>query len=161
MLINSTSALIKSTRDYRRHSKKSGIAGTIMRKIARFRQRFWSMITHSDIVPGADLGDGIRLPHPNGVVIHENAVIGSNTMIMQQVTIGITADGGPPKIGSDVYIGAGAKILGKICIGDGARIGANAVVLSDIPPYTTAVGAPAKIVERRSRQMGPGTIQTP
>lgn len=148
MLIDSTAALIKSTRDFRYHATKSGLHNTVLRKIARFRQRFWSVITHSDIVPGAQLGEGIKFPHLNGVIIHENAVIGSNTMIMQQVTIGITARGGPPIIGSDVYIGAGAKILGNVTVGNGARIGANAVVLCDIPPNSTAVGAPAKIVER-------------
>ena len=148
MFIDSTAALIKSTRDFRRHSIENGFGSTLLRKIARFRQRFWSVITHSDIVPGADLGEGLKLPHPNGVVIHQDAIIGRNSMIMQQVTIGITANGGPPTIGSDVYIGAGAKILGKINIGDGARIGANAVVLCDVPPHTTAVGAPAKIVQK-------------
>ena len=148
MLIDSTAALIKSTRDFRRHSVGKGLGSIVLRKIARFRQRFWSVITHSDIVPGADLGEGLKLPHPNGIVIHQDAIIGRNSIIMQQVTIGITADGGPPTIGSDVYIGAGAKILGKINIGDGAKIGANAVVLCDVPPHTTAVGAPAKIVQK-------------
>lgn len=148
MFIDSTEALIKSTRDFHRHSIQKDFFSVVLRKIARVRQRFWSVITHSDIVPGADLGEGLKLPHPNGVIIHQNAVIGRNTMIMQQVTIGIMAEGGPPKIGSDVYIGAGAKVLGKVLIGDGARIGANAVVLCDVPANTTAVGVPAKIVRK-------------
>ena len=146
MLPNSTTALIKSTRDFRYFLNRDGIYNTIFRKIARVRQRFWSVITHSDIVPGADLGEGIKLPHPNGVIIHQDAKIGRNAMIMQQVNIGITANGGPPEIGSDVYIGAGAKVLGKIKIGNGAKIGANAVVLCDVPEGATAVGAPAKII---------------
>ena len=148
MLPNSTAALIKSTRDFRRFSTERGFVSLILRKIARARQRFWSVITHSDIVPGADLGEGISLPHPNGIVIHQDTVIGKNAMIMQQVTIGITANGGPPEIGSNVYIGAGAKVLGRIKIGNGAKIGANAVVLCDVPDGATAVGAPAKVVQQ-------------
>ena len=146
MLIDPTAALIKSTQDFHRHSIKNDCFSAALKKIAHVRQRFWSVITHSDIGLGANLGDGINLPHPNGVIIHEKTVIGCNTMIMQQVTIGITDKGGPPDIGADVYIGAGAKVLGNVSIGDGARIGANAVVLCDVPARSTAVGVPAKIV---------------
>ena len=146
MLINATAALLKSTRDFERYSFKSDFLSVVLRKTARIRQRFWSVVTHSDIGLGASLGEGLNLPHPNGVIIHENTVIGRNTMIMQQVTIGITAKGGPPTIGSNVYIGAGAKVLGNVSIGDGAQIGANAVVLCDVPANSTAVGVPAKIV---------------
>jgi len=89
------------------------------------------------------------LPHPNGVVMHRDAVIGVNCMIMQQVTIGQLAEGGAPRLGDGVYVGAGAKVLGEITIGDGASIGANAVVLSDVPPGCTAVGIPARVVRRR------------
>ena len=152
MLPNSTAALIKATREFRRYSLRSGAFNAMLRKIARLRQRCWIVITHSDIVPGADLGEGVRLPHPNGVIIHQDAVIGPNAMIMQQVTIGITAERGPPIIGSDVYIGAGAKILGNVIIGDGARIGAKSVVLSDVPDHSTAVGAPARIIQNTWRK---------
>ena len=148
MFIDPTAALIKSTQDFHRHSIKSDLISAALKQVARVRQRFWSAITHSDIGLGANLGAGLNLPHPNGVIIHEEAVIGCNTMIMQQVTIGITDKGGPPHIGADVYIGAGAKVLGKVSIGDGARIGANAVVLCDVPARSTAVGVPAKIVHK-------------
>ena len=86
------------------------------------------------------------MPHPNGIVIHPEALIGPNCLIFQQVTIGM---GGPipglPRIGGHVDIGAGAKILGGIVIGDDARIGANAVVFMDVPAGRTAVGIPAKV----------------
>ena len=109
---------------------------------------FWSIITQSDIGLEARLGSRLMLPHPNGVVIHEDASIGDDCMIMQQVTVGMIGDGEVPTIGNQVYIGAGAKIIGKLVIGDGARIGANAVVLSDVPPNCTAVGIPARIIEQ-------------
>jgi serine O-acetyltransferase len=106
----------------------------------------WSILTQSDIGLDARLGSGLMLPHPNGIVIHEDATIGDDCMIMQQVTVGMIGDGEVPVIGNRVYIGAGAKIIGKVIVGDGARIGANAVVLSDVPPNYTAVGIPARII---------------
>ena len=121
-----------------------------MRKVARARHTFWSILTQSDIAPEAKLGKNLMLPHPNGIVIHEDAVVGDDCMIMQQVTIGMIGDGEVPIIGNKVYIGAGAKIIGKVHIGDGARIGANAVVTKNVPAGCTAVGVPAKIMEQSS-----------
>jgi serine O-acetyltransferase len=87
------------------------------------------------------------MPHPNGIVIHVDAVIGPNCLVFQQVTIG--AGGrkpGVPILGGHVDVGAGAKILGGVVIGDHCRIGANAVVLTDIPDGHTAVGIPARLI---------------
>lgn len=114
--------------------------------MSKWRFRVWSVICGTDIGLGASIGGGLRLPHPNGVVIHTDANIGNNCMIMQQVTIGQLAATGTPKIGNAVYIGAGAKVLGAICLGDHAAIGANAVVLMDVPSSRTAVGVPARLL---------------
>jgi serine O-acetyltransferase len=85
-----------------------------------------------------------------GTVLDYRCVIGDNVRIDQEVTIGIRWDEGTaPIIGNNVRIGAGAKILGSITIGDNARIGANAVVLTDVPAGATAVGVPARIVQKR------------
>ncbi len=140
--------LLKSVRDYQSHAGRSEPIHKMLRKYASLRHLFWTLVTASDIDPHMKFGSGLVLPHPNGVVIHEDAVIGNNCMIMQQVTIGMTANGEAPTIGNDVYIGAGAKILGKVQVGDGARIGAQAVVLSDVPAHCTAVGIPARIIRR-------------
>lgn len=139
-------SLIASIRKYQRYHERSSILAVLMCKTARLMHIFWSVVTASDINPAATLGQGLRLPHPSGVVIHRDVIIGPGCMIMQQVTIGQTADPRVPIIGANVYIGAGAKILGPINIGDGARIGANAVVLIDLPAHCTAVGIPARIV---------------
>ena len=139
-------SLLASIHAFQRHRAGRGPGAVLLRKLARLRHRFWSVLTASDIQPAARLGDNLRLPHPTGVVIHRNAVIGANCMLMQQVTVGQLADGAAPVIGSGVYIGAGAKVLGGVVIGDGARIGANAVVLSDVPAGCTAVGVPARVI---------------
>lgn len=120
----------------------------IARKWAAFRYLFWSAVTGTDISLTCEIGGGLLLPHPNGVVIHAGARIGPNCLIFHQVTIGTRNVSTPPVIGGHVDIGAGAKILGDVRVGDHAKIGANAVVLEDVPAGKTAVGIPAVIVER-------------
>ena len=96
------------------------------------------------------------MPHPNGIVIHPNCKIGPNCLIFQQVTLGSNEAGmitGVPTLGGSVDVGAGAKILGPINIGDNAVIGANAVVLADVPANAVAVGIPARVILRADREI--------
>jgi len=86
-----------------------------------------------------------------GIVINPACVIGNNVKINQQVTLGGSGDKGCPIIGDNVYIGAGAKVLGGVRIGNNAKIGANAVVLADIPDGATAVGVPARILVKKKQ----------
>ena len=95
----------------------------------------------------AVIGDGLLLPHPDGVIIGQNARIGKNCTIYQQVTIG-QKNGEYPTLGDNVTIYPGAKVIGGITVGDQAVIGANAVVLKDIPCCATAVGCPAKVLTK-------------
>jgi serine O-acetyltransferase len=104
---------------------------------------------------GAEFGPGFVLIHSDGVVINGSVKAGSNVKIEHQVTIGAERRQSPI-IGNDVFIGAGAKIIGSVTIGDGARIGANAVVVHDVPPHTTVVGIPAKPVRRREEKAAEG-----
>lgn len=102
-----------------------------------------------DINPAAKVGRGIMLDHATGIVIGETASVGDMTSILQGVTLGGTGkESGDrhPKIGRCVMIGAGAKILGNITVGDCARIAAGSVVLKDVPPKTTVAGVPARVV---------------
>lgn len=140
-------SLLKNIRAYQRHRDRLGHWARACRKFDRVLHNVLSVATGSDINVNAQFGRNLRLPHPNGVVIHSDVVIGDDCMVMQQVTIGQLAKGGVPRIGSHVYIGSGAKVLGPINIGDGAAIGANAVVLRDVPAGSRAVGVPARIVK--------------
>jgi len=122
-------------------------AGPVARRWWVVQHRFWSVVTGADIPLTARIGGGLVMPHPNGIVIHPDAVIGPNCLIFQQVTIGLVrASPEAPKIGAGVDIGAGARILGPVVVGDGAQIGANAVVLRDVPAGATAVGVPARVL---------------
>lgn len=131
--------LLRALRDHARARNR------LMRQLAVLRHRFWSVVTGAEIPLGARISGGLLIPHPNGIVIHPQAEIGPNCLIFQQVTIG-GGKGGVPRIGGHVDIGAGAKLLGPITVGDHARIGANAVVLQDVPAGATAVGIPARII---------------
>ena len=117
--------------------------------LALFFQNRMSAQFSVDIHPAARIGHGILLDHATGVVIGETAVVGNNVSILQSVTLGGTGkDEGDrhPKVGNGVLISAGAKILGNICVGEGAKVGAGSVVLDDVPPHTTVAGVPAKII---------------
>ena len=119
--------------------------------LALFFQNRMSTTFSVDIHPAATLGQGILLDHATGLLIGETAVVGRNVSILQSVTLGGTGkDEGNrhPKIGDGVLISAGAKILGNICVGEGAKVGAGSVVLEDVPAHTTVAGVPAKIVGR-------------
>ena len=142
-------SLLATIRAYHRHSGLRNPWRVFLKKVAVLRHRFWTVVTGADIPINSRLAGGLLLPHPNGIVIHPGAIIGPNCLIFQQVTIGTHGGQGLPVIGGHVDIGAGAKILGAVSIGDHARIGANAVVLSDVPAGKTAVGVPARILERR------------
>ncbi|MEM6579777.1 MAG: serine O-acetyltransferase [Pseudomonadota bacterium] len=119
--------------------------------LALFFQNRISTTFGVDIHPAARMGHGIMLDHATGLVIGETAVVGNNVSILQEVTLGGTGkDEGDrhPKIGDGVLISAGAKILGNIHVGVGAKVGAGSVVLEDVPPHTTVAGVPAKVVGR-------------
>ncbi len=110
--------------------------------------RFWTGI---EIHPGATIGRGLFIDHGMGVVIGETTIIGDNCTIYQGVTLGGTGkEKGKrhPTLGNNVMVGSGAKVLGPFTVGDNSKIAAGAVVLSEVPPDSTCVGVPARIVKR-------------
>lgn len=119
------------------------------RDFALYLQSRSSQVFQVDINPAVVMGKGIMLDHGTGLVIGETAVIGDNVSMLQNVTLGGTGKSDQdrhPKIGNGVLIGAGAKVLGNIRIGDCSRIGAGSVVLKEVPPRVTVAGVPAKVI---------------
>lgn len=117
--------------------------------LALFLQNRISTVFAVDIHPAAQIGNGIMFDHATGIVIGETAIVEDNVSIMQSVTLGGTgkeAGDRHPKVRKGVLIGAGAKILGNITIGECAKIGAGSVVLKDVPSRATAAGVPAQII---------------
>ena len=119
------------------------------RDMAYFVQMRVSEVFGVDIHPAARIGRGIMIDHAHSIVIGETAVVGDNVSMLHSVTLGGTGkeDGDRhPKIGNGVLIGAGAKVLGNIHVGDCSRIAAGSVVLADVPRCTTVAGIPARVV---------------
>lgn len=112
--------------------------------------------TGIEIHPGAKIGKGLFIDHGNGVIIGETAVIGNNVTLYQGVTLGGTGkEQGKrhPTIGDNVMISAGAKVLGSFTIGENSKIGAGSVVLSPVPPNSTVVGVPGRVVRRDNQKL--------
>ncbi|MCB1762830.1 MAG: serine O-acetyltransferase [Gammaproteobacteria bacterium] len=119
--------------------------------LARMLSTFGRWITGIEIHPGATIGRRFFIDHGMGVVIGETAVVGDGCTLYHGVTLGGTSwqkGKRHPTLGNDVVVGAGAKVLGPIEIGSGARIGSNAVVVKPVPPGTTVVGVPGRLVEQ-------------
>lgn len=124
--------------------------------LARAINEYARKMTGIDIHPGATIGKGLFIDHGAGVVIGQTAIIGDNCTIYQGVTLGGTGkEKGKrhPTIGDNVLIGAGAKVLGPVTIGNHSKIAAGAVVLRDIPENSTAVGIPARVVRQGNKRV--------
>ena len=136
--------LLRSIRQYQALKKSNTSFKTLRIKLTVLRYRFWCTITGAEIDLSCQIGGGLLIPHPNGIVIHPGSTIGANCMIFQQVTLaGIVA------LGYHVDIGAGAKIIGPLTIKNHVRVGANAVVTKDIEEGDTVVGIPARSINKK------------
>lgn len=119
--------------------------------LARWYSQRTARKTGIEIHPGAQIGKGLFIDHGNGVIIGETAIIGNNVTLYQGVTLGGTGkEKGKrhPTIGDNVMISAGAKVLGSFTVGENSKIGAGSVVLSEVPPNSTVVGVPGRVVKR-------------
>jgi len=127
-------------------------------KIARLLNYWGRVLTGADVHPGATIGQGFFIDHATGVVIGETSIIGDHVSIFQGVTLGgvsTSKEKRHPTIEDNVIIGAGAIVLGDIVIGKNSKIGAGSVVVKDVPPNSTVVGVPGKVV----RQNGEKPVQ--
>lgn len=148
LLYPSINALIVYRIAHKLYNKKCFFLARLLSQLARF-------FTGIEIHPGAKIGKGLFIDHGMGVVIGETAEVGDNVTIYHGVTLGGTGkDKGKrhPTVKDNVIIGAGAKILGPITIGNNVKVGANSVVLKDVPDNATAVGIPAKIIVKDKKK---------
>ena len=121
-----------------------------LRLTARIVAHIARWLTGIEIHPGARIGRRVFIDHGMGVVIGETAVVGDDCTLYHSVTLGgvsYTTGKRHPTLGKGVVVGAGAKILGPVLVGDGAKVGSNAVVLKDVPAHATAVGIPARVIQ--------------
>lgn len=118
------------------------------RVAARFVRLWARALSGCYLSEAATIGGGLRMPHPTGVVVGEGVIVGKDATIFQNVTLGSgdVAAGAYPELGDNVTIFANAVVVGRVRIGDGARIGAGAIVLKDVPAGRTAVGNPARLL---------------
>jgi serine O-acetyltransferase len=119
--------------------------------LGRFVSHVGRFLTGIEIHPGARIGPGLFIDHGMGVVIGETTQIGANCTLYQGVTLGGTSlkkEKRHPTLGNHIVVGAGAKILGAITIGDHSKIGAGSVVVTEVPPHSTVVGIPGRVVQR-------------
>lgn len=126
--------------------------------IARWISQRTVRRTGIEIHPGAVIGKGLFIDHGQGVVIGETAIIGDNVTIYQGVTLGGTGkEHGKrhPTIGDNVMISAGAKVIGSFTVGNDSKIGAGSVVLREVPPYSTVVGIPGRVVKSEGEKLHP------
>ena len=125
-----------------------------VRKVGALLDLVWlRLIVGAELPPTVEIGPGLRLPHVGrGVVINPRVKIGANATIYHRVTLGVigTEKDNVPTLGDDVYLGTAATVIGRVNVGDGAKIGAGAVVVKDVPPGRTALGPAAVVLEQRA-----------
>lgn len=128
--------------------------------IPRFISQVSRFLTGIEIHPGAQLGKGVFIDHGMGVVIGETAIVGDDCLIYHGVTLGGTGkqkEKRHPTIGAGTIIGAGAKVLGNIVIGENCRIGSNSVVVKDTPPNSTVTGIPGRVIIQDGKKIEEAT----
>ncbi|CAK0771995.1 putative serine acetyltransferase [Gammaproteobacteria bacterium] len=138
------------------HRMSHRLWGAGLKWLARMVSTFARWLTGIEIHPGAHIGRRFFIDHGMGVVIGETAEIGDDCTLYHGVTLGGTSwqkGKRHPTLGNDVVVGAGAKVLGPILVGNGARIGSNAVVVKDVPPGATVVGIPGRVVRQTSTEV--------
>lgn len=130
--------------------------GRRLKVLARVASQLGRLLTGIEIHPGAQIGQRFFIDHGMGVVVGETAIVGDDVTLYQGVTLGGTSQEHVkrhPTLGNNVVVGAGAKILGNISVGDNCRIGAGSVVLRDVPDNSTVVGVPGHIIFRNGQRV--------
>lgn len=133
--------LLRAIRRYQALQGRRGVLARVASKYWVLVHGVWSVVCQSELHLNCQIGGGLRLTHPTGIIVHPEARIGPNCMLFHQVTLA-----GPVVLGGHVDVGAGAKLIGPLTVGDHAVIGANAVVTRDVPAGATVAGIPARVI---------------
>lgn len=147
--------LVYRLRRYIEYEFRLPFVRNMIRMILMIISQFLKVLTSIELPFTVEIGSGCFFPHVGSIVIHYRSKVGNNCTFVQDITIGLAGRGteeGAPVIGSQVYIGAGARVIGPIVIGDNVVIGANAVVTKDVPDNAVVAGIPAKIVNYKGSQ---------
>jgi serine O-acetyltransferase len=137
--------MIRAIRKYQAARDRGTYLAFLEKKYWALSHMFWSFVTQSEIHLNCHIEGGLLLPHPTGIIIHPSSQIGPNCLIFQQVTLA-----GKVELRGHCDIGAGARIIGPVLIGQHVQIGANAVVTHDVPDFCVVAGVPARIISRCS-----------
>ncbi|WP_432511357.1 serine acetyltransferase [Kineococcus sp. SYSU DK001] len=134
-------------------------AGFVARRVHTLADTVWTRaLIGAELPRSVQAGPGLRLPHAGrGVILHPATRMGRGVTLYHRVTVGVSGDAGPPTIGDDVYLGTGAAVIGAVNVGRGARVGANAVVVRDVPDGFTSVGVPGRLLPPRAERTGTTT----
>jgi len=133
------------------HGGDAGLATLPGKLVYKVLAKAVEVTTGISVPASCRIGPGFYIGHFGTIIVHPDTVMGARCSIGQGVTLGTRGlgDAGVPTLGDDVYLGAGAKVLGGVHVGDGAAVGANAVVVKDVPPGHVAVGIPARVRPRK------------
>jgi serine O-acetyltransferase len=137
--------LLRSIRKYQSCNGKRGVVWKVIAKYWVLVHWFWSMVTQSEIHLNCQIGGGLRLPHPTGIIIHPDSCIGVNCLIFHQVTLA-----GEVSLGGHVDVGAGAKLKGPIAVGNHVQIGLNSVVTKNVKDHCVVAGIPSRVISALS-----------
>jgi serine O-acetyltransferase len=133
--------LLRAIRHYQAAKQRGTLLSLLVSRFWAFEHWFWSLVTQCEIHLNCQIGGGLMLPHPNGIVIHPASRIGPNCLIFHQVTFA-----GPVEVEGHCDFGAGCRVIGPLRIGQHVQVGANAVVIEDVPECSIVVGIPARVV---------------
>ena len=144
------------------YTKRPPLVGPALQVAYLAASKAMEITTGVYIYPGNDIGPGLYIGHPGGIHLNPDVKMGANCTLSQEVTLGTSAGGrsGAPLVGDNVYLGAGAKVIGEVKIGNGANVAANSLVVADVPEGATVMGVPGRVMFKPAAAAAPAPAAT-